>query len=664
MFVDGRPQCLVDCDNPACATLIRRLRSDTQRTVDRELPVPLTAEAHVQLTAKSHLRIALIGIGFKRQIAPPARGLPAGAQLKPERAGSVAPWHDPETWSSHVISDRSAERVACRLVKRVASKYKPHCADHKLRCGGKPMRVLVTWIGHTDLRAMAVDQPSKVQKEIGELVGGDLKAQPGSKGPVRTLLEAESFDHIHLLSTYPEAISKRFVKWIGEKASLHLTKLENPTDYGAIFATVDEVMKRIVQKLEGVTYDLSILLSPGTPAMAAIWVLLGKTKYPARFYQTWDTKAWVSDIPFDLTVDVVPELLRDPDSHFQHLASLSPHEVQGFEKIIGDGKAIRLAVGRAKKAAMRDVPVLLSGESGTGKEMFARAICAASHRRDKPFKPINCAAIPKRLMESELFGHEQGAFTGADKKYEGAFQRADGGTLFLDEVGELAPDIQAKLLRILQPPPDSPPCTREFTPLGATDSIRTDVRVVAATNRNLLSMVQAGEFREDLFYRLAVITIKLPALRDRRSDAARIAANLLAQINRDFERQEPGYRHKSLSASAKAFVSKHAWPGNVRELYNALLQAAVMSNQDEIEVDDIKVAITEMPTGKTLKDDPLELPLGDSFNLEQHLETMQRHYLRRAMREANGVKTQAARLLGMKNYQTLDAQLKRLEVDV
>jgi len=323
---------------------------------------------------------------------------------------------------------------------------------------------------------------------------------------------------------------------------------------------------------------------------------------------------------------------------------------------------MRLAVGRARKAALRDVPVLLLGESGTGKEMFARALHDASHRRSKPFLVINCAAIPKPLLESELFGHERGAFTGADKKYESAFQRAHGGTLFLDEVGECAGDIQAKLLRVLQPPPDAPPCTREFQPLGSTRILRTDVRVVAATNRDLLTMVQDGAFREDLLYRLAVITIKLPPLRERRSDIAILAGTLLANINRDFARQEPGYKHKFLSDPAKSFVTKHDWPGNVRQLYNALLQAAVMSDNDALGADDLQAALAEMPMSRRAQDDPLGLPLGDGFCLAKHLEAIQCHYLQRALREAGGVKSRAARLLGMKNYQTLDAQLKRLRV--
>ncbi len=266
------------------------------------------------------------------------------------------------------------------------------------------MQILVSWIGHTDLRAMAVESGPSMKKKIEAAIGSIGLPQVGL-GPVRTLLEAESFDRIYLLSNYPSDITKRFLVWSGREAEARHTSVSNPTDYGEVFAVVDTEMQDITKKLGSKNYVLSILLSPGTPAMAAIWVLLGKTKYPARFYQTYEGKAWITDIPFDLTVDFLPELLRGPDRIFQHLASQSPQEIPGFERISGDSKAIRLAVGRARKAALRDVSVLLAGESGTGKEMFARALHDASHRRDKPFLAVNCAAIPKSLIESELFGH-------------------------------------------------------------------------------------------------------------------------------------------------------------------------------------------------------------------------------------------------------------------
>jgi transcriptional regulator with PAS, ATPase and Fis domain len=368
----------------------------------------------------------------------------------------------------------------------------------------------------------------------------------------------------------------------------------------------------------------------------------------------------VTEVPFDLVVDYVPQVLRDADAKLQALANQSPQEVQGFESIAGDCSSIRVAVGRARRAARRDVSVLLLGESGTGKEMFAKAIHDASPRRDKRFLAINCAAISKELLESELFGHKKGAFTGAVEDRRGAFQEADGGTLFLDEIGECDPSMQAKLLRVLQPP-DHAPCHRVFNRVGDSKALTSDVRIIAATNRDLLGAVSENRFRSDLYYRLAVITIKLPTLRDRRPDIPAIVGTLMARINGGFERQEPGYKHKQISSAAMEFVRKCPWPGNVRQLFNTLMQSAVMTDGEIIERSDVAEAIAEVPGKETV--DLLELPLGVGFSLEQHLEVIHRHYLRRAMEEAGGVKKRAAELLGYRNYQTLAYQLERLEVN-
>jgi transcriptional regulator with PAS, ATPase and Fis domain len=305
------------------------------------------------------------------------------------------------------------------------------------------------------------------------------------------------------------------------------------------------------------------------------------------------------------------------------------------------------------------VSVLILGESGTGKELFARAVHEASPRRDRRFVAINCAALSRELLESELFGHKKGAFTGATEDRDGAFQEADGGTLFLDEVGECDPAMQAKLLRVLQPPEDDP-CRRVFYRVGDSRPLTSDVRVLAATNRDLLGCVARHQFREDLYYRLAVITVKLPPLRDRPGDIPAIAARLLDRINRDFARQEPGFRPRRLSGPALEFVKKHPWPGNVRQLANTLTQAAVMTDEEVLDRRDLEDAIAEVP-GRPAAD-LRELPLGEGFSLEEHLAEIQRHYLRRAMEEAVGVKRRAALLLGYRNYQTLAAQLERLGV--
>lgn len=441
---------------------------------------------------------------------------------------------------------------------------------------------------------------------------------------------------------------------------VHSTPIEDPTDYGQIFEAVDAVLSKIMSGHRSNELELNIHLSPGTPAMTAIWILLGKTRYPAIFYQTHRGRAWKSEIPFDIAVDFLPEFLKSPDAHLQHLATQSPGQVEGFRTIIGDSTSIRMAVGRAQRAAVRHVPVLVLGESGTGKEMFARAIHAASPRRSGPFVAINCAAIPRELLESELFGYAKGAFTGATRDKPGAFDQAHGGTLFLDEIGECDAAMQVKLLRVLEPPAGSEPCSRVFRAVGATQDSTRDVRIVAATNRDLISEVASGGFREDLYYRLAVVSVRLPPLRERRTDIPLITSHLLTKINAEFRAHEPGFRDKSISTSAMEFVRRQDWPGNVRQLYNAMLQAVTLAGSDTIDRTDIAAAVATSPS--KLPGVLAAEPIGDNFVLEKHLEEIQRGFLKLAMEQAAGVKTRAAALLGMKNYQTLDAQLKRLKV--
>ena len=232
----------------------------------------------------------------------------------------------------------------------------------------------------------------------------------------------------------------------------------------------------------------------------------------------------------------------------------------------------------------------------------------------------------------------------------------------MDEVGECDLETQAKLLRVLQPLPGEASSIRTIRRVGDDRDRKVDVRVLSATNRNLYEAVRAGAFREDLYYRLATITIKLPPLRNRKADIPRIADKLLDQINRQFQADQPKYSHKSLSGSAMAFVKRHEWPGNVRQLFNVLVQAAVMTDNDILERSDLVAALGEMPDERSGLTAILEYPIGDGFNLEEFLNDVHRNYLRRAMEEASGVKAAAARLLGIEYYQTLDAQMKRLKV--
>ncbi|TWU34902.1 Transcriptional regulatory protein ZraR [Novipirellula artificiosorum] len=504
---------------------------------------------------------------------------------------------------------------------------------------------------------MVAAVPSSASEAARKIVG-QCDSVPGV-GPVKSLLDQESFDQIHLLSDYTPAASNEFASWLDRKVKIHVVAVKNPSDHGALL----DIVRPILQGLRRAKDDeLAFHLSPGTPAMGAIWILLGKSQFPATLYQTYNGKAWKTEIPFDITTDVLPDLLREPDRYWQHLATRTPQEVSGFESIVGKSEAIKAAVGRAQRAAIHDVPVLILGESGTGKEMFAEAIHKASHRGRQQIVSINCAAISRELLESELFGHVKGAFTGADKNRIGAFEEADGGTLFLDEIGECDLAMQAKLLRALQPPAAEGPCCRIFRPVGAMQDKKVDVRIIAATNRDLTKAIADGAFREDLLYRLSIVTLKLPPLRQRPEDIAQISKTLLIDINVRLKKQGgPSYQDKSISADTIQFMQRYPWPGNVRELSNALVQAAMMADSKTLKPQDIAAAVAEFPSAKN--DDLLSLPLGGSFVLESHLLNIQRHFLRRAMLESDGKVTKAAKLLGYKNYQTLSAQLERLGVE-
>jgi DNA-binding NtrC family response regulator len=250
----------------------------------------------------------------------------------------------------------------------------------------------------------------------------------------------------------------------------------------------------------------------------------------------------------------------------------------GPGEMIGSGPAMRRLLDVIRRAAPSQGRVLVTGENGTGKELVARAIHAGSPRKDRPFVKLNCAAVPAELIESELFGHERGAFTGAVAARRGKFEQADGGTLFLDEVGDMPPAMQAKVLRVLQ--------EGEFERVGGHQTLRCDVRVVAATNKDLAEEVRAGRFREDLFYRLAVVPVQAPPLRERREDVPELATRFLVEAC-----ERNGRRPMSLSREALLALQAHGWPGNVRELRNLVERLAILSDGPEIGGDDVAAVL-------------------------------------------------------------------------
>jgi len=264
-------------------------------------------------------------------------------------------------------------------------------------------------------------------------------------------------------------------------------------------------------------------------------------------------------------------------------------EPGGFEGMLGTSQSMQDVFAAVRKVATVDAPVLLIGESGTGKELAARAIHRLSGRAEGPFVPINCGAIPDTLLESELFGHEKGAFTGAHAQRKGRIETASGGTLFLDEIGELPTELQVKLLRFLQ--------DQKVERLGGRSPVSVDVRVVSATNADLARLREEGRFREDLYYRIGVVTIPLPALRDREDDVALIAETLLRGLASEMGRKLGGFSRDALRA-----MRAHAWPGNVRELENRVRRAAVMAEGSRITAADLELARVTAAPGRGLRE--------------------------------------------------------------
>ena len=256
-----------------------------------------------------------------------------------------------------------------------------------------------------------------------------------------------------------------------------------------------------------------------------------------------------------------------------------------FSSIIGESPLIKEMIAFGKKVAKSDIPVLLEGESGTGKELIARAIHAFGDRSEKPFIAVNCGAIPENLVESILFGHEKGAFTGAVYKTFGKFREADGGTVFLDEVGELPADIQVKLLRVLQ--------DGEIDPVGSKESLKVDVRVISATNRILSEEVKSNKFREDLYYRLSVFPINTPSLRERKGDLMLLVENFV----KSFAAAE-GKRVSKVSKEAENLLTQYSWPGNIRQLKNAVFRAVVLAEGDELQVSDFPQILNAVNNGE------------------------------------------------------------------
>jgi len=488
-------------------------------------------------------------------------------------------------------------------------------------------RVLASWVGGNDLNAIS---------------GGEA-------GPILSTLKAIPTDSVQLLCSYPAERVEPYLAWLRNQVDVPITayyeKLSSPVHFGEIYQAANQHLKR----LSVLGAQLSILLSPGTPAMQAVWILLGKTRYPAIFYQSSLEQGVLQiEVPFEIAAEYVPAANAISADKLVQLAGLDAPVDAAFDSIVTQSERILALKAQAQILALKQVPVLIYGETGTGKELFARAIHNAGPRSGGAFVAVNCGAIAPELIDSTLFGHKKGAFTGAVADRAGVFQQAHGGTLFLDEFGELTSDVQVRLLRVLQ--------EGTFTPVGASQELKVDVRLITATHRNLMQEVAQGRFREDLFYRIAVGVLHLPPLREREGDLLLLSEKLLAGITN----QDSSLGNKKISAEAKNLILQHLWRGNVRELQSTLLRAALWCRGDLIAADDIEQALFKLPQTEA---DLMAADVSQGIDIQEIISVIAGRYMRKALAITGHNKTRAASLLGLKSQQTLSNWMEKYGIE-
>jgi transcriptional regulator with PAS, ATPase and Fis domain len=463
----------------------------------------------------------------------------------------------------------------------------------------------------------------------------DQEEQPG---PILSLLSARSFDHIFLFDTPSTQRvteeTKNAISKLHRGSDVHVLEinLSDPTSYQEIFHGLRVHLPGIIEGFSSARFFVAV--ASGTPQMHACWVLLTASgEIPARILHVRPPHFVTKENPLVSEVDLSSR--EFPTVRFQDgsiMVEESEIDVESARMqlgIVGDPSAMQRALEMGAMLAPSQTPILIFGETGTGKELFARYIHRLSGRPREIFVVVNCAAIPENLVESLLFGHKKGAFTGAISDQVGKFDAADMGTLFLDELGELPLSAQAKLLRVLQ--------DGLVEPIGQAMGHKVDVRILGATNRDLRKLVVEGRFREDLFYRVNVGEVQLPPLRERRSDVPKLALHILDRLNGSLRRP------KRLSAKALSRLQSHNWAGNVRDLENVIERSIRLNRHDVLDADDL--LITEPDTYA----DPLDaLPDPyEGFSLEEFLGSARKQMILRAIEAANGNQSQAARMLAI-----------------
>ncbi len=466
-----------------------------------------------------------------------------------------------------------------------------------------------------------------------------LVGQEEQLGPILSLVSARTFERVVLFATpntedrTTETKAEIEKRGSGVEVEIRNVSLEDPTDYAAIFRALRRHIRELAEEHPEASF--SIAVASGTPQMHACWVLLAASgEIPAKLLHVRPPRFVTKDRPLvgevDLTANEFPSV-RATTTEIEAAPETPPDLNVAIRQlgIVGDHPAMNAALEMAGTLASSDAPILIRGETGTGKELLARLVHRLSGRPSDIFVALNCAAIPPDLVESILFGHKKGAFTGATSNQTGKFDLADGGTLFLDEVAELPMPMQAKLLRVLQ--------DGMVESIGEPKPHQVNVRIVAATNRDVAQSIKKEKFREDLYYRLNVGEVILPPLRERRSDIPKLALHVLDRVNATM--RSP----RRLSQEALARLQSHAWPGNVRDLENVIERSVRLSRDSVLAADDLLIS---EPVSYA---DPLDtLPEPQpGFALDEFLSSARKQLILRAVEIAGGNQSEAARLLGM-----------------
>ena len=468
-------------------------------------------------------------------------------------------------------------------------------------------------------------------------------------GPILGLLSHDrSFQSVVLLSQpvtkertqrTREAIQKLFPHITVKTTDMNIL---DPISYSAILYEMRKAIPFILEETSN--HQLYINVSSGTPQMHSCWILLAASgEIPAHIINIRESKFVTKELGYFTELD-----FTSPD--FPLVRSAPRYVSEGINQDIDIGSAIQQMGFVADHPSMRQViemiailapidrSILILGDTGTGKEITAKLLHRFSQRTSQPFVAVNCGAIPKDLVESILFGHRKGSFTGAVSDHPGKFREAHKGTLFLDELGELPESTQVKLLRALQ--------TGEIEPVGESKTVKVDVRVIAATNADMLRSIGTGKFREDLYHRVAKSVIRLPSLAERKTDIPKIALLVLDRINHQLK------KIKRISPEALMKLQMHSWPGNIRELENVVENAAILSRNDVIGESDIELS-------SQIHDEPAQLPVPEpGFSIETYLSEIRVQLIDKALELAGGKQSEAARCLGI-SPQAINKHLKK-----